>query len=554
LKRTSYFRVIYAVFLISMLFPLPFISGCSEDESVAPEEPNPYVSADMLICNPLAPAPGEVTTLTLETSGFSPGELPDVYWTVEAGSLFVKEGISVQWKAPDTTGVFLIKARTTVGGVTDTTSRYVMVRNFVKMDTGLRVSLYPYVGSNGIMYFVGTDDSPTSNDFMGYHVYKYVPGNSEILTEHKNPDFEGGQEFSYHGDRVLGTYLSEYSVFYRNQSYNVAIFPLFGFSSPRLVTNDTGGAMKRKNQYLHPWGTDDLSMIVWQENIVGTEEDGTKDLINIAFDNNLTKMTLTTNYDSIWFVLANGDSIKKARYYRNIKPMITPDKDYIIYFVDTTGTFEPCLIPIVGGVPDTNQSRALMVDESHGLFEVNGIRIDENTIFEFNPTNTSIVAFIDAPGHLCFFDYQAEDVQIVQLEGKAEEFVWSPDGELCAVITGAGINIVNVSGSGGLVLPKERSYDKYIGVNWAPDAGKRLLGFRMLRKGKSELDTYSALVLYSVDENKWYYASPRVGGTHEPSVPFTWFRVIFRGSSDFIYAPMPVIEPGREVMLFYSYN
>jgi len=528
--------------------------GCSKEETIGPKEPNSYVTADMLICNPLAPAPGDTATLTLETSGFSPENLPQVYWTVSAGSLSTEEGISVKWIVPDTTGVFLIKARTTIDGVTDTTSRYVAVRNFISLETGLRISLYPYVADNRLLYFAGTDESPTSNEFMGYHIYKYVPGNSEILTENPSPKFNGGGEFSYHGDRVLGSFLSDYREIYRNQSYNIAVFPLFGFSSKRLVTNDTGGAMKRKNQYLHPWGTDDLSMIVWQENIVGDKEDGTEDLINIAFDNNLTSMTLTVNYDSIWFVLANGDSIRKARFYRNIKPIISPAKDYVIYFVDTTDTFEPCLIPILGGVPDTSQSRALMVDESTGIFGVNGIKIDESTIFQFNPVYTNIVAFIDVTGKLCFFDYEAEDVQVVQVDGQAEEFTWSPDGEQCAVVTDVGINVVSVSGSGGLVLRKEKPYDKYIGLSWAPDTDKNILGFRMLRKGKSEVDSYSALVLYSLDENIWYYVSPRVGGDREQDVPYTWLRVFFVDSSDFIYAPMPVAEVDREARIFCSYN
>ena len=63
------------------------------------------------------------------------------------------------------------------------------------------------------------------------------------------------------------------------------------------------------------------------------------------------------------------DIVTIHRYYRNIRPIFTPDEDLLVYFVDTTGVYEPCLIDIVGGAPVKETRRAL------SLFEAAGVRV-----------------------------------------------------------------------------------------------------------------------------------------------------------------------------------
>ena len=96
------------------------------------------------------------------------------------------------------------------------------------------------------------------------------------------------------------------------------------------------------------------------------------------------------------------------RYFNNIRPMFTPREDNILYFVDTTGVYEPCIIPMAGGAPDTLSRHAMMVDENTGIFEQAGVSIGENTVFEWN--RAWISCRVHLPGEIVFFDYATETV------------------------------------------------------------------------------------------------------------------------------------------------
>jgi len=553
LKRKYIAGQIFVIFLALSAFVVFALIGCSREEEENILGPSSSIEAVLLVCNPLAPQPGDVATLTLENCGYSSSGLPSVYWTVEAGSLYTNEGLTVSWKVPETTGVFKVSARSVVDGVSDTISRYIAVRNFERLDSGIRVSFGLHFYENEL-YFIGTDVPTSSQGFIGcYDIYHFVEGGSQKLTENTNPDFFGGESFSFHGPKVLGTFLCNYSDLASRQNKNVAIFTIYPSTSISLVTNDVSSKINRYNQHTHPWGNDDLSIVVWQRNVAGTKADGTKDLTDIAFWNGSSSYSITQSLDSIWVQLSNGEWIKKPRYYHNIKPMITPDERAIIYFVDTTATYEPCIMSLSpGGIPDTNTREMMKVDETHGLFEVSGVVVDEETNFEWNPVDTAYCAFIDKVGRLCYFNYIDRYVQVVDLESKPIEFVWSPDGSECAVVTDDGICLVSLAGTVEHVYSIEVSSDNIIGINWSPD-GKYLV-FRLFRRGKSELDTFSALALLSLDDRIWYFISPRVGGASELSVPFQWYRVICRDGINDIYVPMPVNSGDREVEIFRSYN
>jgi len=541
------------LFLFLVIFII-FIS-CSKESTVGPKLPKAFLEGQYLICTPLAPAPGDTAVLTFEVSGYSSNGLPVVNWSVNIGSLLATEGFSVDWVIPDTTGLFEVSAIATVDGVSDTMSRYIMVRNFEELNTGIKLSMFPHIGTS--FYFIGSKQSPDTANFGGYNAYRYSNSNSVKLTgSDEEPVLDGGFDLSYHNNNVLGSFIcvEDYSSF-NNASQNVVYYSLFGLGGSFITNDFDGGGYSRKNTYIHPYGDEDLEMVVWQEHIVGEERDGTKDLVNIGFwKRPSTKMTLTRNMHLV--PISAGDTVFwKPRYFNNIKPILTPDDNYIIYFVDSTEVFEPCIIPIVGGIPDTTQRRAFMVSEDHGLFGVNGISVDESTVFQWNPTRPTILGFIDSGGKLCFFDYYTEDVTVVPGINGASEMAWSPDGNRCAVVATEGIAVANLAGDASFVFAKEKDSDELVSVNWSPEVEEPTIGFRMIRKGKSGVDSYSALVLYSLNDNIWYYATPAVRWSAEPPVDYRWMRVLFNNSKDDIYLPMPVVEPetNMQVSIFHSF-
>ncbi|MDD3643075.1 MAG: hypothetical protein PHQ19_06410, partial [Candidatus Krumholzibacteria bacterium] len=270
--------------------------------------------------------------------------------------------------------------------------------------------------------------------------------------------------------------------------------------------------------------------------------------------------TITQSFDTVYTTVA-GETIAKRRFFRNVRPMFTPDENAILYFVDSTGVFEPCLIPMDGGRPDTLQRRALMVDEETGIFGAAGVEITERTVLEWSPVS-SILAFI-AGGRLIFFDYQTETVAPIDGIEKVEEFAWSPDGsQLVAVTSEDGIFLVSAAGSvsGSAVYARERATDEIIGCAFSPSATEPKIGFRLVRKGKSALDSWSALVVVDLSSGAATFASPAVPwhSSREIDVPFDWKRIVWEDDNSGIYAPFAVLDDvnyyRKDYVIFHSYE
>lgn len=531
------------------------LAGCSEDTPVAPARP-PEIEALNIICNPLSPEPGMPAQLTVQATGYTPGPWPSYQWHVEAGSLLVDEGISVPWLAPNSTGVYGVTAVMSIGGARDTIQKSIMVRNFEILDTGMSISLDPVYLDTWI-YFLGTNQEPDAEDFRGYDVFKYGATPLEISD---CTYCEGGYEYSNYYDGFsgyfLGTVYTDFFQGYRQQPMNVIVFSTLPFEEPDYVTNENDGSFRRRNQNIQPFGNEDFSMITWQRVEVGLAEDGTQDLFNIRFRNRDIgrSMTLTTSLDSSLDYSRPPDTVTIYRYYQNIRPMITPGNEYVLYFVDTTKTFEPCLVPIEAGLPDTTQRRALMIDSEIGIFSQADVSVSENTIFQWNPGFSNILGFIDDNKTLCFFDISTEEVETFPDLGELSEFAWSPDGSQSAIVTDTGVFIVGLSGASDNIFTKVKATDEIIGVNWSPDPDDQKIGFRLIRKGKSSIESYSSIIIYTDNNDKWYYALPRIPWRSEPEIDYSLMKVKFDSDNKGILAPIPIAGSGTQIRIYHSYE
>ncbi|HUV35435.1 MAG TPA: hypothetical protein VMX58_00675 [Patescibacteria group bacterium] len=561
--------------------------GCGEKGTV-PELPPGEIDALTILCNPLSPAPGEIAQLTTQATGRSGTTWPEYHWVVEAGSLLVDEGISVGWKVPDESGIYHIEVHASLDQSADSLEKDIMVRNFEGLTWDCTISgsaksvtssYFPIQVSGGVASISYGRNWYTSHPVWGYHVL--IKSGTSVYAK---TDFFNDGQYLYGGNyftintnvnQILGSMYSTSSGYYRQQRMDVWLFPLLGFGSPINITesdnsdesDDPMVIKNRKNQHVYPVGNEALDMVVWQQNITGIKPDGTDDEFNIGFSNSSrwnsswnegqppTFMTLTQSYYiTIKKIGAVWDTSRV--YYKNIHPILPPQNDHIIYFVDSTGTFEPCLVPIVGSEPDTLQRRALMLGLDHGIFWLEGIEVGEKTLFEWNPAS-NLLGFIDTRKFLCFFDYQTETVTRMTSIGKVNEFAWSPDGSLVAVIKEIGVSIVNPLGDDRLIFTKERTSDEIFGINWSPDPADPRLGFRIVRKGSGAGESFSAIVVPSSDNDlKWYYASPRVDWYIEPTIEdYRWLRVLFEQDNAGIYAPVPVANvSGREVVIYHSFE
>lgn len=558
------------VFVLGLTLSLVNLTGCGEDE-VPPLDPcTPSLDMNLIITNPLAPAPGDTTLLTIQAEGEGCDNWANYTWTVEAGELLQTTGITVQWVAPSEFGAYHIECRGTLSGVSSskTSEALVMIRQFDYVETGKIASVKPTF-MLGNLYFIAEegDVGPRSSTFLGWCVYQLgSTGRVTLITDTDDPAGGGSFEFSFagSGEAIYGSFFTAFYSGLRQQRMNVWKFPTL-FGSAVNASDDSGGdGILRKNQHRYPVTNEVGNKAVWKFEFAGERGDGTEDLYNIAFwdemDGPENWYTLTTSHDSSTAIIG-PDTVTIHRYFNNIKPMFTPDENTILYFVDTTDVFEPCLIPMLAGTPDTTGRRALMVDANTGIFEQAGVSINENTVFQWNPT-MPFVAFISL-GDLFFFDYGSETVAKVDGLTKVTDFAWSPDGSQLAAVNEDGVYLVS---SGGAVIPnpvftRERATDGIHGIIWNDDLANPQLAFRLVRKGKNEIDSWSALVIADLVSGLWAYASETVQwhSSREPvDIDYTWMKCVFDEDGTGVYAPFPVLDdvnyPGKDIILIYSHE
>jgi hypothetical protein len=537
-----------AALMIAFTLALILTAGCSKEEPfVAPPAPA-SIDVSGILCNPLAPAPGDTARLTVRAEGQGAGATYE--WQVEAGTLIGINDISIEWEAPVDPGVYMVTVRAGVGSVVHRDTTWVMVRRCEAINVGLRYAFYPNI-VEGDLYLVGVTANLLDRSFFGYHAYKQdiPPTQIDKLTA-TSTNISGGYDFKFYADGILTASITDGAEFLKQQPMNVIFFPYLSVLPKTFWSNnEIAGTIYRKNQNLYPSANSSLEMVVWQRIAVGATDDGKKDLVNIRF-RFLTGpiQTLTTAKDSLFQFGAWNFT-----YWRNIKPMFSPDNAMIVYFNDSTETFEPCLIPMDGSEPNLLGQRALLIDPRHGIFFYAGVEVSDKTIFQWNPASPTQLAFIDDKRQFCIFDYVAETVVVIATG--LTEFVYSEDGKLAAVAED-GIYILEPGQTKAKrIFTKERVTDAVIGVNWSPGLVDQKLGFRMVRKGASTLESYSVLVIYSMDNDRWYYASPEIKPimVTEPAVNYIWMRAIFDSFNGGMYIPVPLSTGGGQSVIYYSY-
>jgi hypothetical protein len=135
------------------------------------------------------------------------------------------------------------------------------------------------------------------------------------------------------------------------------------------------------------------------------------------------------------------------------------------------------------------------------------------------------------------------------------EFVFAEDGKLAAVAEDGVYILEPGQTEAKRIFTKERATDAVIGINWSPGTTNQRLGFRMVRKGASSVESYAALVIYSVDDDRWYYASPEIKPvmSMEPDVNYRWMRAVFNPFSGDMYVPVPLSTGGGQSVIYRSY-
>jgi hypothetical protein len=544
---TRYPRSTPAEILVALALVLILVVGCSKDDTTITPPPRTSLELSGILCNPLAPVPGDTAQLTVRAEG--EGDPGTYEWQVEGGTLVESSGISIEWATPADPGVYMVTVRASTGSEVRRDTAYVMVRHCDVINTGLKYSFFPNL-IEGELFCVGTNSNLTDHAFLGYHAYQLNNIPPTQLDRLTSPNVNGGYDFKFYADGVLTGSITDGAEYIRMQPINVIYFPYLT-ALPKVLwsNNEAGGTTFRKNQNRYPSANSTLTMAVWERTVAGATDDGKRDLTNIRFRFSTgTIQSLTTAKDSVYQLGA-----WTYRYWRNIRPLLSPDNARIVYFVDSTATPEPCIIPLEGYEPDLGGRHAIMVDARHGIFYYAGVKVSESTVFQWDPLNPARLAFIDEKQQFCIFDCDAGTVE-VQGTG-VNEFVYAADGKLAAV-SEDGVYILDPGQTEARrVFAKERPTDGIYGLNWSTGDTDQRLGFRMVRKGSSTEESFAALIIYSLDDGRWYYASPEIKpvSTTEPTVNYRWLRAVFNPLNGGMYVPVPVSTSGGQSLLYYSY-
>ena len=148
----------WALILMFSLY-LTIFTGC-DDNPVDNDTIDAEIETLKILCHDLSPLPGTIARLTVLVEGVSPGNTwPSYTWEAEGGSFpDGNSGISVEWLAPEETGIYEVSVRGSIDGVADTISTYVMVRNFEELNTGMIYSCAPTIVSNLLHILAGADN------------------------------------------------------------------------------------------------------------------------------------------------------------------------------------------------------------------------------------------------------------------------------------------------------------------------------------------------------------------------------------------------------------
>jgi len=510
------------------------VGGCSKDDNSVQQQCEPLLTAEAIICNPLAPAPGDTAQLTAQAVGVSCTSLPDFEWEVYGGRLIDTTGISVRWVVPQTKGVVRVFVKATLASEVDTMSKWVMIRDMRTVATGIRYSLFPNF-LNDQLFFIGSAAEIGTPTWFGYNAYGIL-GTSviKITKDLGSTQVGGAQDFVFMSNAVLASAVTDGSQYFRRQPMSIMYFPYEAFDLPVIVASPRSIPTLRPDENRYPSVSSDENMFVWQQEYSGSRDDGTADLVNIGFKvSGGSTQRLTVNVDSTY---KYGSWV--YRYWLNVRPMFSPDRLKILYFVDSTGTYEPCVIPLEGVSPILEERHAMMVDSDHGIFQIAGIEVGTETVFEWNPHASNELGFVDTKSALCVLDVAGEAVEVLKDVGKVQEFAWGADGRIAAV-TNTGVSIVSQSGVPDTIFVKEKDTDKVSGIAWSPSTADPKVAFRLMRRGKAASESFSALVICSLNDHRWYYATPRIAYASELEVPYTYMRAVFEADNSGVYFPCP---------------
>jgi Tol biopolymer transport system component len=426
------------------------------------------------LLSPRSVQPEDTVIATAVVEGVAPaGDIPSMRWTADGGEFLENDVVSVDWVAPQTTGVFRLKCEATSGESSSEYSINVLVGEPTVSVTA-NAGEIRLVSPSSFYYLHSV---PEDANWDSSTVYVKGAGDpAPVVTSNRV-----GAEFAFSSGLQRAAYVVNTT---GTQSYTLQPLNIFvaelNAGTHRMITTDRAAGNLRRYQFRYPYFSADENWLTYQ----GLRPDpltGGIDTLDVYVYNLLTdEETIVTQTD-----VGTGNP-------RNLYPTFSSDFNWVVYVTDRAKRDQWDLYGRridAGDIADTTITLT-----TGGLIGISAISGLGRPLLRWNPTQP-VLAVVGGNGsdgalHLVTTNPTgATTVDVRECGEEVKSVAWSNDGQTLAVAAvvppeqGSGDDtdaIFTVTAAG--VATRRHSAlvgDAIVDLAWSPD--DKFVVYRLIR-------------------------------------------------------------------------
>lgn len=372
------------------------------------------LKVETVIFEPKVGVPGDTLLFTavITSSSQNEGDFPVMEWSANGGSFVETNRQTVQWVAPNSSGVFTVtaKAKNSVGSSTNKATIFIGAgQNLVSENAG-QVTL---IGTGNDFHYLNTLDIT-----RGVDVYKYVGGASSDAVSGAQ---RNNLNVAYSPDGALEAHAADtLAAGATVRPRNIYIGDFNSGTLKRLTTDGTNLGNPEHNVYNYPSFSPNGQVIAYQR--WAQSWDGVKpDSFHVYIEDLvLLKRTVVT---------------AEYTYPRGFFPTFSTDSNWLIYVLDKnrSGQWELFGSPMTGNTVDGSSASTVKMTNTGGTIVSGAPKELKRPPMAWNPVSSVLaIAAADNALHLVKPSATAPvDITVPEV-ARASEIVWSPNGSMLA--------------------------------------------------------------------------------------------------------------------------
>jgi Tol biopolymer transport system component len=456
------------------------VGGCSEDSQDGTDVGVGSVEISTIILKPKTASPGDTIWATAVVSGTATaGNYPEVEWSATGGEFLKSNAMSVDWIAPDSSGVYRLTCR--AGGGESSDEKFIDV--FVgapELSVNQNAGEIRLTATQGEFYYLHS--IPRFESWDSSSVYIQSTGVPAPVV----PGERVGAQFTFSSSLAYAAYVVNSGGPYTLKPLDVYVVDLAGGTERKITMDRAAPSSQRRQRYSRPYFSPDQNWITYQ-GLLPNPQAGNVDTLDVFTYNLLTDQE--TNVTEVDVKIA-------AR--KNLFPTYGTDFGWLVY-VSNRGRqnqWDLFGVPLSGGAVDGPIQQLT----TGGLIGLSAMESLGRPKLSWNPSQP-VLAVVGAAGsdgglHLVATTAQgANTTDVPELGDEVQTFAWSADGQMLAV-SAVVTSTDGVSKQNALftVTPtgtpterhRARVNDGILDLGWSPDG--KFLVFRLVRRGESWIE------------------------------------------------------------------